>query len=669
MTALAVLLVASSSYAQVDDNSGTASAEADTASTSQQDQQDEQEQQQPPQNVDTSFFVGFKNIPKAGIKTSVTSTMYYADFTNTIDMAKATRMTNKAGYSWSNFRQQIKTTEKRSAGTTFLTGQVLPFVMSLNASRDWKEDVTTNSGGRDNISKRDYKTGGLSLSKPKLIVGGVNISLKSSAGANEQRAVNQAQRNDFNETYLDGGMQVGTELAQGITVAGRMFGRTSGGDRSLGDMTAPSSATADSMGAGVYYDRKFSTGRVSLTRGNYDREFLDYKRDDLGQIDTIAGAGMDNVVDEMEIKDALTMELINESRLLGMTFETKLSHKMDESDYAVSKVGYKQKQEQKADFNLSFQAGRDSFSIGYKYLWKWDDQLTKGSSLSRGKQYRKDRELKLFWQRNLFKATQMTMRYGTGLNQDTAENGYVANDKDNLRYDFSMDLKRVWPQKFTVNMIFSFKQNQSLALNSNKSANNNIKDSFEIAPNYSWPVSPWLTFSQSYRIYIQYTDYVYSQMEAVSREDNYNKRGNLTTNVKIKASKRLEVNVKHDYNKRFNAEKTNEGSTGSNAYFVNQKQNINKIDFSFVFKVSTGVTLEGATFSTRDEKTSIGVTETISERLEGKVWVGARVNRKWGTKRPLELSAMIKKHNAYGPSLSASSADYWESDIWLKWEF
>lgn len=655
-----------------DESAAAADTTAAAVSDSLLTEDDEQHQAQTitaQEKAGSSFISSFKNEPKAGIKSNVTSTMYYGDFTNTIDLPSSSRMTNKAGFSWMNFRQQIKTTEKREASTSFNAGVLLPFMATVQASRTWKEDLTTNNAGHENVSKRDYKTGSLNLTKPKMVLGGVNFTMKSSMGANDQRAITQDQRNDVSETFLDGGLMVGKNIFEGVSVAGRVFGRTSGGDRSLGDMSAPSSSSADSLGVGIYYNRNFTSGRVALTRGNFDREFLDYKRDDLGQIDTLSGAGMDNVVDEMEIKDALSVELINDTRLLGMNFETKLTHKMNESDFAVSRVGKKEKLEQQADFAVSFSVGQDSFSLGYEYKWKWDDQLTKGSSLSRGKQYRKEREMKLYWTRVLFKDTKMTMRFGAGLSQDTAENGYVSTDKDNLRSDYSMKLERVWPQKFTANMMFSFKNNQSLALDSNKSANNNIKDSFEIAPSYSWPLSSWLTFSQSYRIYIQYTDYIYSHFENSSRDDNYNKRGNLTTNVKIKASERLQVNVKHDYNKRYNADKTNEGSTGSNAYAVNQTQNINKIDLSFVFKVANGVTLEGATYSTRDEKTTISTVDKVAERLEGKIWVGAKVNRKWGTTNPLELSAMVKRYNAYGPSLSEASSDYWETDIWLKWEF
>ncbi len=619
--------------------------------------------------VAPGFFSDFTNIPKVGIKTNVTSSMYYGDFTNTMGFAQSALLTNKASFSWMDFRQQIKTTEKREASTSFNTGRLLPFALTLQASRTWKEDITTNTSGRHNVSKRDYKTGGLKLVKPKMNLGPVVLSLRSSAGGNEQKAVNQSQRNDFSESYLDGGMQVGSEVLSGVTMVGRLFGRTTGGNRSLGNMTASSSSTADSVGFGAYYDRHFFSGRVSLSRGNFDRKYLDYKRDDLGQIDTIPGAGMDNVVDEMEIKDALTLELINETRLLGINFDTMLSSKMNESDFAVSRVGFKEKLEQKAELGMSFTVRQDSFSIEYKYTWKWDDQLTKGAAISRGKQYRKDRELRLYWNRTLFSATNMTMLYWAGLTQDTAENGYVSTDKDNVRNNFSVKLERNWAEVLRASMTFSYKQDQALALDSNKSANNNIKDSFEVAPGYSWPVSSWLTFSQSYRLYIQYIDYLYSHFENASRNDSYNKRGNLTTVVKIKASERLDIVVKHDYNKRFNANKTNEGTVGNTEYFTSQKQRINMIDLSFKFRVVDGVTLEGATYSTRDEKTTVGIQDTVAERLEGKIWVGARVKQKWGKKNPLELSAMIKKYNGYGPSISPTSADYWETDIWLKWEF
>ncbi len=640
-------------------------AVVDSAESGEESSADDEQEQEPV----GPFFSKLENSPKAGIQTNVTSNRYYSDLITTLNMRQGALFTNKLNYSWSDFRQQIKTTEKRGLTANYSSGVLLPFMSTIRGSRDWSENTTTNSGGHENLSKRDYRTGGVALSKPKLSLGILDFTLKSSAGLNQQKAVNQNQRNDFQEKYLDGGMQVGAEIAQGVTVAGRLFGRSTDGDRSLGDMTSPSSTAVDTMGVGVYYNRNLTNGRISLTRGNFDKKYLDYKRNTNGLIDTVGLDEDAKVVDEVEIKDILTLELLNETRFWGLNLETKLSHSMNESDYAASRVGYKERLQQDADFSLSFSVGRDSLAIGYAYLWKWDDQLNKDAAFKRGRMYKKERDLNLFWRRTLFAATKFTAKYHTGLGQDTAENGYVTTDKDRLRHDLTLSLNRDWKGNFNASMLFGFKQNHDLALHSTRSSNNNIKDSFELSPGFSWEISDWLRINQKYRVYIQYTDYIYSNLANSNKDDNYNKRASLTTVVKIKASKRLDLTIKHDYNQRFNADRTNEEFNGGSEYFIYQRQKIGKIDLAFVFRVANGVLLEGATYRTRDRKTTISTSTSEVDRLEGKIWVGIKVNKRWGKDNPLELSAMVRKYNAYGPSVSKTSADYWESDVWLKWTF
>ena len=52
---------------------------------------------------------------------------------------------------------------------------------------------------------------------------------------------------------------------------------------------------------------------------------------------------------------------------------------------------------------------------------------------------------------------------------------------------------------------------------------------------------------------------------------------------------------------------------------------------------------------------------------ESELWVGTKVNKTW--RESITLSALVKKFNAFGPSVSETSANYWEADVWLKWEF
>ena len=98
----------------------------------------------------------------------------------------------------------------------------------------------------------------------------------------------------------------------------------------------------------------------------------------------------------------------------------------------------------------------------------------------------------------------MLMRYGTDLTQDTAENQYNANDKDRLGEDFSITLSRNWIPDLNVSMVYDYRTTQDLSLRETRSSNNNIKDSYEIQPGYTWQVAPWLELYQNYKLYIQY---------------------------------------------------------------------------------------------------------------------------------------------------------------------
>ncbi len=617
----------------------------------------------------TPFISSFTNAVTAGTKSDVRVNKYYGDLETVLAMEGSSRFSNTLGYSWDDYRQQDKTIEARSTKATYTAGNLLPVSLTANGSWDWSEDRTINYAGLSNLSKRDLRNGSVRLSRSKFDVGILRAIVNTSAGINDQKSINQNQANDFSEAYLDGGAQVGTQITRGVTVASRIYGKTVDGDRTLGNSTSPSSATGDTVGVGMYFKRGLANGRFAISRSNFDRKFLDYKRNSTGQIDTVGLDEFDKVVDELETKDAVSIEFENELRVGRFGLATELSRDTDQLDYQQSGVGLKERQSDEAFVALTFGTGRDSFAISYSYLWKWDDQRIKNATENRGRQYTKNRDLDFFYGRRIFTATFLSLKLHQGLGQDIAQNGFNTNDKDRLRNDLVLELDRNWTNKFKVNMLFAFKQSDEIAIHTTRSSNNNIKDSFEVSPGFTWPVSDWLTLSQSYRVYIQYTDYYYSDLESVNRSDNYNKRGNLNTIVVLNPTELLELAIRHDYNKRSNATRTVTDASGTSYYHTDQKQAINKIDFGAVFKVVPGVTLEAATFRTRDFKETFGTTTRETEVYSGEVWVGAKVNRKWGKNNPLELSALVKKYNAFGPSVTEASSDYWEADVWLKWEF
>jgi hypothetical protein len=217
--------------------------------------------------------------------------------------------------------------------------------------------------------------------------------------------------------------------------------------------------------------------------------------------------------------------------------------------------------------------------------------------------------------------------------------------------------------------VFAYQQVQDFNIRESRSSNNNVKNSYEVSPGYSWTISDWLSLDQSYRVYIQYTDYSFSGLEGVTRQDDYNKRGNLATKVIMDPSARLRLTLRHDYNKRFSATKSSEDVTGNVYYRRDLNQTISKIELAMTFKVVSGVTLEASTYRTKDDRETFGSQTTLTTNYSGEMWTGAKVRKKWFQKNPLELSALVKKYNAFGPSVTESSSDYWEADIWLKWEF
>ncbi len=614
------------------------------------------------------FFTTFTNKPKAGVKANDRTFLYYGEWENSLGMYKGSLMTNTVGWSQEEYRKQDKTVEKRSLKSLYNAGSVLPFSLGVNGSWNWSEDFTTNTSGNPNLSKRDIRLGTVTVSKKRVRTGPLLHSFRGGFGINTQNAITQHKKNDFNESNFNGGIQTGMNLIEGVTAAGRVYGKNVSGDRTLGDSTSPSSATTDSLGIGIYFKRGKSSGRVSVTRGNFDRKYLAFRTDAFGLIDTVGRPEAEKIVEELETKDAVTFNLANILTFNRFKFETKYNHTTSNQNFARAAAGLKERSADEIFLGTNFGVGRDSFVIAYNYQWKWDDHRPNGQGY-RGRQYLKNRNLSLVWLRTLFKATKLNAKFETSLSQDTAENQYNNNDKDRVGNIVNIKAERKWSNVFRASLMFGYKSTRELSLRSSKSANNNQKDSYELAPGFTWDISKWLVFTQNYRLYIQYTDYLFSDLDYVDKEGNYNKRGNLNTRVTFLPTDRLKVVVKHDYNKRFNATETSEDAAGTTYYNKDQIQAISKVDLAMVFRIVDGVTIEGATFRTKDDKETFGSRAKKRRTLGGEVWVGTRVNKKWGAKDQIELSMTVKKVNAYGPSVSKESSDFWDADVWLKWSF
>jgi hypothetical protein len=184
-----------------------------------------------------------------------------------------------------------------------------------------------------------------------------------------------------------------------------------------------------------------------------------------------------------------------------------------------------------------------------------------------------------------------------------------------------------------------------------------------------WPLAEWITLSQNFRMFIEYTDYDYDNLPQVRNRDDYNKRGNLQTRLNFKPTRRFQLDITHDYTQRFNAERSRTDAAGQNFYQRTQEQTIGKIDLAFSFDAADWISLEGATYRSRDVTETIGSGGRMTERYSGQIWLGARLDQQIGGSKPLKLSGVIRKYLAYGPNVTDTSDDYWEANVTLDWRF
>lgn len=607
--------------------------------------------------------------PKAGVRANVTQFTYYADWRTKATLARGATATKTLNWNWDEFRKQDKTVENRKGALNYNFGSLLPLTSIISGSWNWSEDRTTNSAGFANLLKVDSKLVNLNLSRYKFKALGLRHSARVGANYTNRISLNQNRRNDFREGTASANVQSSWAPLPGVVVVGRLGGTTTGGTRLLAGRSRPSSASGDSVGIGIYVDRGIGTGLIQLTRSNFEKQYLEFRRNANGLVDTVGVSEELKVVNELETKDALTLNLEHTIRLGRFTGTANASHTTDDLAYAFAVEGLRQRAADTADLALSYGVGRDSVAVTFRYGWSWDDQHIRAATSSRGRQYVQERDFQANWYHRLFKDTRLTFQYHEGLTQDIAERRFNENDNDRQQLDFSGRVDRLWPGRFRSTMGFSYRQSQDVSIRGTSSSNNNRKDSYELTPGYSWNLAPWFTFDQNYRVYIQYTDYLFSYLATVTRRDDYNKRGDLTTKITFVPNQRLTIILRHDFNRRFNAAKTSEDAAGSSFYDRNLEQDISRIDLDLKYIAAPGVTLELGTYRTRDDKTSLGRTSSQTRTDSGNLVMGSRVDRTWGARKQFQVSALIKKINAYGPSVTASSSDYWEADAWLKWQF
>lgn len=616
------------------------------------------------------LLVSWSREPKAGLRAKVRKVEFYGHFKNNLVLAGQAGVDQELSYLTEEYRKQDKTVEKRDGSLIFRGGQTLPVNTQIHTNWNWSEDRTVNTAGSVNLIKRDYKQARVVLNKNEIVTGPVTHSFALNGAIDDQKGETQGRRNDMSNGNLSGAVRSRFAPWEGLAVTTSLWEQRGEGERTLGESTSASASDADSLGGGVHFKRGRWQGSFSARRSSFNRRYLDYRRNSNGIIDTVGVGEAEKIVEELERKDAVTLAWKNKLRFGRLGLSTVLSRDMQEQDYRFSGVGKKERLNDKFKTDLSFRYGaKDSVKVMYDYGWTWDDQTYKGATSSRGRQINQKRSFDLTVLQSLFRHTNATFKYQESLIQDTAENQFNKNDRDRLETQTSLKLSSDWPARFRATMIFSYRHIEDISLRESRSANNNIKETYEITPGYVWPLAPWLDVTQDFRISIQFTDYVFSDMEQVTREDDYNKRGNLTTRVSLRPGPRLKLTVTHDYNAKFNATRTRTDASGNRFYSRDLEQRISTIDLSLTYKATDWLKLEGASYRTKDLKDSFGNRISSTDVRSGEIWLGCVVNKSWGARKERTLAATVRKYNAHGPNVQESNARYWDADASFTWKF
>lgn len=620
--------------------------------------------------ADAPFFLSLRNEPQVGIQAGVLKVRTYAGLANNFTFRQSSTFRDNLDYSYESYRKQDKTVEQRGAGVNYTSGTQLPVRLELTGDWDWSEDITVNRGGLSNLAKRDAKTASLALTREAISIGGVRNDVRVAADVIDQKAENQSQRNDLSEGAVNAALRSRAHVAEGVSLATRLYGVKRDGESTLGSFTNPTSTTGDTLGAGVYYDRSLVKGSIVVSQASYDKRYLDFRRNSSGIIDTLfVPEGESKVVEELQERDFLTINWDNTVQLGSVRLSGKIVRDMDTEEYRFSQVGFRERFRDQADLSLSFPVGRDSLSVAYLFKWAWDDQTFHGATLPRGRQYSKTRELKLDWWRPLFRNTRLTGAFVTALAQETAEKQFNQNDRDRLTGDASLKLDTAWSGKFSTSLLFQYRSTEDINLRATKSANNNFRQTFEVAPSYNWPVAPWLKVAQVFRLYIQYQEYTFGGVAGINKDDNYNKRGNLTTTVTVDPTTRLTVTAKFDYGSRFNATRSRTDAAGNDFYRRDQEQFTSRIDLDFKYKISPWLSLEATTYRAKDRLESLGTPPRQTLNYSGEMTIGTTVSKTWSGANPVTLAGRVTKRQAYGPNVTETNRDYWDADVSLKWSF
>jgi len=435
---------------------------------------------------------------------------------------------DRAMSDWGRFSMGLSTRDSRTDRTGFET----------STSKDTELDSRLSGDGKmGEVSGKWSIEGG--VSKKKVVSG-------SRSGATDQT---------LNKGVFSGGLgrrfgAVGVSVNAGLNAAAgpqRLSAAIDGSDAQKETKTTIS----DTLGVNLQWrgadNRTFS---VSVSRVAFDEERLDYETDFRGVAIFDPDTRLKIVGKEKETRNITNIQLKADTRIYR-SIRASLSYGFDrkETQYILSQQGFIPEQGQNFNGDLWFRYARSgSLKVNLTLNERWDDRRPADTEEFRGRHYTVSNGVSFSMDQRLLAASSLRLVYAQDLAQQiydyTLETGTQDTDVLSNRYEAKLSSKAI--PSVNVALGSSFKTTSNIFLDALQVANNNRDlNTWKVTGDYSWKLSPAVTFGQSYQLSIDYTDYHYSYVEQVDRRDKFYKRTQMKTDLDITFPGAVDFSVSH----------------------------------------------------------------------------------------------------------------------------
>ncbi len=304
-------------------------------------------------------------------------------------------------------------------------------------------------------------------------------------------------------------------------------------------LTNTKTSVSDTLGVNMNWSqgtsRRFS---AQVSRQVFDEERLDYLKDFRGVSLFDPSTRLKIVGNETENRNLTSVNLTAQTPVFR-SVSTRLSfgYESKETRYKLSEQGFIPEQNQNFSGDVYFHyAEAGSLKVSLGLVQRWDDRRARDTKELRGKHFSNSNNIAFTLDQHLLGATDLRVLYGEDLTQQVynykLETGTLDTDVLSKRLEAKLSSKAF--TKIDVSVVGSYKTTANVFLDGRQVANNNRdQDTWKVTGDYKWQLSSAVSFTQSYQLGIDYTDYLYSYVPEVTQRDKFYKRTQLTSDLSL----------------------------------------------------------------------------------------------------------------------------------------